>query len=142
MSVVYYKFKSTKTFAPITFDGLGILFLPLMYTQGISGFDVKREIMNKKQLGKGLDLDLEIFNASSNQELSDDTIIPRNTQIIVKRLPPAGIFHLLIYTRQARNGPAIHDPSSNAPDPIRTHQIISLDQQSSDHTAWHCAGRK
>ncbi|KAL3900065.1 MAG: hypothetical protein SGCHY_001593 [Lobulomycetales sp.] len=78
MSVVYYKFKSAKSFEPIKFDGLGI-----------SGFDVKREIMNKKQLGKGLDLDLHIFNASSNQELSDDTIIPRNTQIVVKRCPPA-----------------------------------------------------
>jgi protein MPE1 len=86
--------------------------------QGISGFDVKREIMNKKQLGKGLDLDLEIFNASSNQELSDDTIIPRNTQIIVKRLPPAGIFLLTLgkqgtaqrymipqATRQIQTGP-------------------------------------
>ncbi|KAJ3089034.1 E3 ubiquitin-protein ligase rbbp6 [Quaeritorhiza haematococci] len=80
MSVVYYKFKSAKDYDTATFDGLGI-----------SVFDLKREIMTAKKLGKGTDFDLVVANAQTNEAYNDDMyVIPRNTQILVSRTPPAG----------------------------------------------------
>jgi protein MPE1 len=63
MSVIFYKvieyliqFKSAKDFDTCTFDGTGI-----------SVFDIKRDIMINKKLGKGLEFDLSIFNAQTNE---------------------------------------------------------------------------
>ncbi|KAG2176618.1 hypothetical protein INT44_007282 [Umbelopsis vinacea] len=81
MSVVYYKFKAAKDqdFDVYTFDGTGT-----------SVFDLKREIIRAKKLGKGTDFDLAIYNSQSNEEYKDDHFtIPRNTSIIVRRLPPS-----------------------------------------------------
>ncbi|CAM0136573.1 Protein mpe1 [Umbelopsis sp. WA50703] len=81
MSVVYYKFKAAKDqdFDVYTFDGAGT-----------SVFDLKREIIRAKKLGKGTDFDLAIYNSQSNEEYKDDLYtIPRNTSIIVRRLPPS-----------------------------------------------------
>lgn len=76
--VIYYKFKSQKDPSRITFDG----------TIGMSVFDVKREIIMQKKLGNGLDFDLLLYNANSNEEYDDDTfIIPRSTSVIVRRVP-------------------------------------------------------
>ncbi|KAI7875959.1 DWNN-domain-containing protein [Lichtheimia hyalospora FSU 10163] len=79
MSVIYYKFKAAKDsdYDVFTFDG-----------PGASVFDVKREIIRAKKLGKGTDFDLAIYNAQTDEEYKDDVfIIPRNTSIIVRRLP-------------------------------------------------------
>jgi len=56
MSVVYYKFKSEKSYSTATFDG-----------PSITVFELKREIMISKKLGKGLDFDLVIVNAQSEE---------------------------------------------------------------------------
>ncbi len=56
MSAVYYKFKSAKDFDTALFDGTGI-----------SVFDLKREIMTAKKLGKGTDFDLEISHAQTGE---------------------------------------------------------------------------
>jgi protein MPE1 len=58
MSVVYYKFKAAKDqdFDVYTFDGAGT-----------SVFDLKREIIRAKKLGKGTDFDLAIYNSQSNE---------------------------------------------------------------------------
>jgi protein MPE1 len=77
MSVVFYKFKSAKDFDSCTFDG-----------NGISVFDLKREIIIKKKLGKGLDFDLHLYNAQNNEEYAvDEYIISRNTSVLVSRKP-------------------------------------------------------
>lgn len=78
MSVVFYKFKSAKEFDSATFDGTGI-----------SVFDLKREIIIKKKLGKGLDFDLHLYNAQNeNEEYTDDQMmITRNSSVLVKRNP-------------------------------------------------------
>ncbi|EEB07574.1 ubiquitin-protein ligase E3 RBBP6 family protein [Schizosaccharomyces japonicus yFS275] len=77
-SVIYYKFKSQKDPSKVTFDG----------TTGMSVFDVKREIIQQKKLGNGLDFDLLLYNANTNEEYDDDTyIIPRSSSVIVRRLP-------------------------------------------------------
>ncbi|KAI8374426.1 DWNN domain-containing protein [Radiomyces spectabilis] len=81
MSVIYYKFKAAKDsdYDVFTFDGAGA-----------TVFDVKREIIRAKKLGKGTDFDLAIYNAQTDEEYKDDVfVIPRNTSVIVRRLPPS-----------------------------------------------------
>lgn len=77
MSVIYYKFKSAKDYDTVTFDGISL-----------SVFDLKHEIMVSKKLGKGTDFDLSVSNAQTGEEYTDDSAtIPRNTSIIVRRVP-------------------------------------------------------
>ncbi|CAI2187249.1 17936_t:CDS:10, partial [Funneliformis geosporum] len=75
-SQIYYKFKSAKDYDNITFDGLGI-----------SVFDAKKEILTAKKL-KGNDFDIVVTHAESGEDYQEDTaIIPRNTPIVVRRVP-------------------------------------------------------
>ncbi|KAF9337993.1 E3 ubiquitin-protein ligase rbbp6 [Podila minutissima] len=75
MSQIHYKFKSSKDYDSATFDG-----------HSISVFDLKREILLAKGL-KGPD-DLALTHAESGEEYYDDaTLIPKNTPILVARVP-------------------------------------------------------
>lgn len=56
---VYYKFKSAKDYNSIPIDG-----------HFISVFNLKEQIFESKQLGKGTDFDLIITNAQTNEGLS------------------------------------------------------------------------
>ena len=57
---------------------------------GLSVFDIKREIMIGKKLGKGTDFDLVLYNAQTNEEYDNDSyVIPRNTSVLVARKPAA-----------------------------------------------------
>ncbi|CAO3590454.1 unnamed protein product [Absidia cylindrospora] len=58
MSVIYYKFKAAKhsDYDVFTFDG-----------SGATVFDVKKEIIRAKRLGKGTDFDLAIYNAQTDE---------------------------------------------------------------------------
>lgn len=56
MSSIHYKFKSSLTFDTITFDGLHI-----------SVKDLKKAILQQKQIGKTTDFDLQITNAQTNE---------------------------------------------------------------------------
>lgn len=53
---VHYKFKSALDYDTISFDGLHI-----------SVADLKKEIINKKKLGKTQDFDLQITNAQTKE---------------------------------------------------------------------------
>lgn len=53
---VHYKFKSALSYDTITFDGLHI-----------SVRDLKKSILQQKQIGKATDFDLQITNAQSNE---------------------------------------------------------------------------
>ncbi|CCF54048.1 uncharacterized protein UHO2_01190 [Ustilago hordei] len=76
---VYYKFKSQKEPSRITFDGTGI-----------SVWDLKREIILQNKMGRGTDFDLGVYNADTDDEYKDDNfLVPRSTQVIVRRLPPS-----------------------------------------------------
>ncbi|KAF8967620.1 DWNN domain-containing protein [Flammula alnicola] len=76
-SSVFYKFSSRKDESRVSFDGTGI-----------SVFDLKREIILANNMGKANDFDLHVFDATSKQELKDDSqIIPRSSSVVVKRLP-------------------------------------------------------
>ena len=56
MSVIYYQFRSAKRSDIMKFDGAGI-----------SVFDLKKEVMLAKRLGKGIDIDLHIYDAQTEQ---------------------------------------------------------------------------
>ncbi|KQS63102.1 uncharacterized protein Dere_GG22940, isoform B [Drosophila erecta] len=96
---VHYKFKSTLNFDTITFDGLHI-----------SVGDLKREIVQQKRLGKIIDFDLQITNAQSKEEYKDDgVLIPKNTTLIISRIP---IAHP---TKKGWEPPAAENAFSSAP---------------------------
>lgn len=74
---VHYKFKSALSFDTITFDGLHI-----------SVRDLKKAILQQKQIGKATDFDLQITNAQSNEVYDDENVlIPKNSSLIVVRIP-------------------------------------------------------
>ena len=57
-SVVHYKFKSSKDYDTVSFDGAYI-----------SAGDLKRSIIQQQKLGKATDFDLQITNAQTNDGL-------------------------------------------------------------------------
>ncbi|KAE8741533.1 hypothetical protein FOCC_FOCC012917 [Frankliniella occidentalis] len=74
---VHYKFKSTKDYDTLTFDGLHI-----------SLKDLKKSIFQQKNLGKNTDFDLLVKNAQTDEVYTDEaTLIPKNTSLIVHRVP-------------------------------------------------------
>lgn len=76
---VHYKFKSALDFDTITFDGLHI-----------SVADLKKEIKERKKLGKTIDYDLQITNAQTKEQYVENAVlIPKNTSLIIARVPLA-----------------------------------------------------
>ncbi|KAM9369942.1 E3 ubiquitin-protein ligase RBBP6-like [Phaethornis superciliosus] len=76
MSCVHYKFFSKLNYATVTFNG-----------QNISLRDLKRQIMGREKL-KVTNCDLQVTNAQSREEYTDDNIlIPKNSSVIVRRIP-------------------------------------------------------
>lgn len=74
---VHYKFKSSLDFDTVTFDGLHI-----------SVGDLKKNILQQKKIGKGAEFDLQITNAQTKEVYTaDDFLIPKNTSVIVARVP-------------------------------------------------------
>ncbi|XP_062470752.1 E3 ubiquitin-protein ligase RBBP6-like isoform X2 [Pezoporus occidentalis] len=79
MSCVHYKFSSKLNYDTVTFDGLHI-----------SLCDLKRQIMGREKL-KAADCDLQITNAQTKEEYTEDALIPKNSLVIVKRIPAGGV---------------------------------------------------
>eukprot|EP00466_Bigelowiella_natans_P000187 jgi/Bigna1/66132/fgenesh1_pg.1_\ len=77
-SAVHYRFNSAKgSWNPISFDG-----------GSISILDVKKSIITQNKLAKNRDtFDFEITNNDSNEVYMDKDMLPKNTSIIVKRVP-------------------------------------------------------
>lgn len=76
---VHYKFKSSLDFDTVTFDGLHI-----------SVADLKKSILQLKKIGKAADFDLQITNAQTKEVYTaDDILIPKNTSVIISRVPVA-----------------------------------------------------
>ncbi|OVA14450.1 DWNN domain [Macleaya cordata] len=74
---VYYKFKSAKDYVSIPIVG-----------HFISVLNLKEQIFESKQLGKGTDFDLILTNAQTNEEYQDEAMmIPKNTSVLVRRVP-------------------------------------------------------
>lgn len=77
MSSVHYKFKSNNEFKTLTFDGVNI-----------SVADLRKEIVQKSKMGKLMDdFHLQITNPQTGEEYKDEDLIPKNTSVIVARIP-------------------------------------------------------
>ncbi|XP_055507421.1 E3 ubiquitin-protein ligase RBBP6-like isoform X3 [Leucoraja erinacea] len=80
MSCIHYKFSSKLNYDTVTFDGLHI-----------SLSDLKKTIMAREKL-KAADCDLQITNAQTKEEYTDDNaLIPKNSSVIIKRIPIGGV---------------------------------------------------
>lgn len=80
MSCVHYKFSSKLDYNTVTFDGLHITLNEL-----------KKQIMGRERL-KATDCDLQITNAQTREEYTDDEIhIPKHSSVIVRRTPLGGV---------------------------------------------------
>ncbi|XP_061535173.1 E3 ubiquitin-protein ligase RBBP6-like [Phycodurus eques] len=80
MSCVHYKFSSKLDYNTVTFDGLHITLSEL-----------KRQIMSRERL-KATDCDLQITNAQTREEYTDDEAhIPKHSSVIVRRTPIGGV---------------------------------------------------
>lgn len=80
MSCVHYKFSSKLDYNTVTFDGLHITLSEL-----------KRQIMTRERL-KATDCDLQITNAQTLEEYTDDEAhIPKHSSVIVRRTPIGGV---------------------------------------------------
>ena len=100
MASILYKFRSATNFET----------LPLPGTQARL-FDVKRAIVRAKKLdrtsaqGPGLEFDLSIRNANTNEEYTDESILlPRGTRVVVQRMPAARGHGLLARIARADAG--------------------------------------
>ncbi|KAJ2727050.1 Retinoblastoma-binding protein [Coemansia sp. Benny D115] len=79
MSQIQYKFRSAKDYSSIILDGLSI-----------SVVDLKQEIMREQKLDAE-EFDLVITNEQTNEDYKDDkALIPKNTMILVRRIPYTG----------------------------------------------------
>ena len=102
-STILYKFRSGTTFEALPLPGSAARL-----------FDVKKAIVVAKKLdqGGGMEFDLSVRDATTNEEYTDETmLLPRGTRVVVQRLPAARGHGFL--SRLARN-PTATAPSANA----------------------------
>lgn len=79
MSSIHYKFRSSVDYDTLTFEG-----------PNISLKDLIDAIMLQKKIGKNSDFTLEVTNAQTKEVYQDqDFMVPRNTSVVVKRVPVA-----------------------------------------------------
>ncbi|KAM6340290.1 uncharacterized protein FN964_011690 [Alca torda] len=80
VSCVHYKFFCKLNYDTVTFDGLHI-----------SLGDLKCQIMGCEKL-KASNCDLQISNAQTEEEYTDDNALtPKNSSVIVRRIPVGGV---------------------------------------------------
>eukprot|EP01094_Clydonella_sp_ATCC50884_P010860 TRINITY_DN20679_c0_g1_i1.p1 TRINITY_DN20679_c0_g1~~TRINITY_DN20679_c0_g1_i1.p1 ORF type:complete len:333 (+),score=59.68 TRINITY_DN20679_c0_g1_i1:325-1323(+) len=98
---LHYKFKSTKDYSTVTFEG-GF----------ISVGDLRRSIIQQQRLTKVQDsIQLVITNAQTGEEYEEaSTLIPRNTSVIVKRLPATRTNYAPYLARQQEEASIIAEP--------------------------------
>lgn len=81
-SQVYFRLQYGKVLEPIEFTGPHIKLI-----------DLKRAILEKKNMKTGFDFDLKICDAENNSKVfeGDQTDVPKNTSVVVRRMPvPVG----------------------------------------------------
>ena len=97
MSQVYFRMQiaKSKTLEPIHFTGNQIRLL-----------DLQRAIMEKKNMSSGTDFDLILMDAEDTSKVykGDDTYIPKNTAVVVRKVVKQAGQGLL--SRFSRNAPA------------------------------------
>ncbi|KAM4535438.1 uncharacterized protein V3H82_025203 [Fundulus diaphanus] len=78
MAHIHYKFSSKLSYDTVVFDG-----------PHISLDDLKKQIMGREKLRAG-DCDLQIINAQTKEEFTEDCHIPKGSSVIVRRIPIIG----------------------------------------------------
>ncbi|CAM6015692.1 unnamed protein product [Sphagnum balticum] len=77
---VHFKFRSAMEYDSIDIDG------PFIAIGGL-----KEKIVEHKNLRSATDIDLLITNAQTGEEYTDDSfLVPKNTSVIIKRVPASG----------------------------------------------------
>ncbi|KAI5066397.1 hypothetical protein GOP47_0019021 [Adiantum capillus-veneris] len=108
---VHFKFRSAVAFDSIRVEGTGITIANL-----------KEKIVEQKNLGRSTNFDLVITNAESGEEYVEDTfVVPKNTSVIIKRIP----------ARRARTLLLVNEPEDNAleqPPPKSINKVTDLSQ--------------
>uniref|UniRef100_A0A6U5J3F1 DWNN domain-containing protein n=1 Tax=Corethron hystrix TaxID=216773 RepID=A0A6U5J3F1_9STRA len=99
-NTIHFKFRSATTFDTILIPGTMARI-----------FDVKRAIILKKKMGNrgggsgGIEFDLSVVNASTNEEYNDENkMIPRGCRVVVHRLPATRGMGLLARIARAEAG--------------------------------------
>jgi protein MPE1 len=108
-SSILYKFSSGLTFEALPLPGTAARL-----------FDVKKAIVKAKRLDVGgMDFELEVSDASTNQQYVDESmLLPRGTRLIVRRVGAARGQGFVSRMQRAEAGIAVQAPSSsyaNAP---------------------------
>ncbi|ETV80069.1 hypothetical protein H257_06470 [Aphanomyces astaci] len=97
---VHFKFKSEKEFGTVNFPGTTIRVI-----------DLKKGIIEQKKLNKGQDMELVITDFQNNTVYEDDNQqLPKNTSVIVKRMPAKNNVGILarINAEQKASAPLHH----------------------------------
>ncbi|RWS16066.1 E3 ubiquitin-protein ligase RBBP6-like protein [Dinothrombium tinctorium] len=115
---VHYKFKTCLNYDKVTFDGVHI-----------SVGDLKKAIMQQKKIGKSADFDLQITNQQTKEVYdNDDLLIPKNTTVIVARIPVTGSKKHWERNEQSSS-------SNNSPAHIALEKIIKSSDLSSSNAS-------
>ncbi|PVU97204.1 hypothetical protein BB561_000700 [Smittium simulii] len=110
MSQIYYKFKASKDYSTLIFDGLSI-----------TVYELKLEILKNSKLDIN-EFDVAIINSQTNEEYSDEkALIQRNTSVYVRRIP---------YNGPPRSSQIIPAPRPSAQPPQSSFSVDKLSSSS------------
>ncbi|CAK9868223.1 unnamed protein product [Sphagnum jensenii] len=101
---VHFKFRSAMEYDSIDIDG------PFIAIGGL-----KEKIVEHKNLRSATDIDLLITNAQTGEEYTDDSfLVPKNTSVIIKRVPASGPKPILRVDEQPKTLAAEAPPSEHS----------------------------
>ncbi|EFC49851.1 predicted protein [Naegleria gruberi] len=117
---VFYKFKSAKDYDTITVEG-----------NGISLSKLKQSIATQKKLPKTMDYDLVLENAQTGEVYKyDQDVVPKNTSVLVKRVPVTRSVGSANNNPSANSQPAIIPPSNNNSSSLLSNNNNNTNQKS------------
>jgi protein MPE1 len=94
LSVVNFRMHHGNTHEQVTFSGNWIKLL-----------DLKKEILDKKKISGSLDFDLKIVDEKTSKEYKeDDETVPKNSTVVVKRIPSKNSLIARLNNRNTRSG--------------------------------------
>ncbi|CAN0007396.1 unnamed protein product [Discosporangium mesarthrocarpum] len=116
-STVKFKFKSAMEYDTVSFAGTGIKLL-----------DLKRAIVDQKQLHLGMEFDLELVNDQTKEVYKGDTeVVAKNASVVVKRVPAPRTGGLLAKIRALDNAASLQSSTKYGSCPVRfVHSSIRI----------------
>ncbi|GAA0170978.1 ubiquitin-protein ligase [Lithospermum erythrorhizon] len=127
---VYYKFKSAKDYDTIPVDG-----------HFLSVGALKARVYESKHLDRGTICDLVVTNAQTEEEYKEDSMIPRNTAVLIKRVP--GRRGLPIVATRVAEEPKLELVSKEDDVQIVNNGFVGLDSsgmKAAEDTEWDVFG--